>query len=127
MVPSATDGGDLCRADAGLEAESNGGAGLGFEDIPALGLAASLSGGLGLRVVGMDLHRELVVGKENLDQQRKLAADLCRRCLPASFRLNGPVSTIALRPGQPRLADQLCRFRSIRTTAADRSCPTRAR
>jgi hypothetical protein len=55
--------GELLQGNAGLEAERHGGSGSGLEDVPALGLAAGLADGLCLRIVGMDLDGELVVGK----------------------------------------------------------------
>jgi hypothetical protein len=64
-------GADIFGGDAGAESESDGGAGLGGEDIPTLGLAAGVAGGLGESVVGMDLHGELVVGKDEFDEERK--------------------------------------------------------
>ena len=41
--------------------------------IPALGLTPRLTYAAGLLVIGMNLHRELFMRKEELQQQRKVA------------------------------------------------------
>jgi hypothetical protein len=55
---------------ARLQSQIDACAGFGGEHIPALRLAAQLAGGLGECVIGMHLDGELVVRKEDLEQQR---------------------------------------------------------
>ena len=74
----------LNRADIGMAAGhahgSQGGPGtrLGMENQPAFVLAARQPLGLGLRVVRMDLHRQLLAGEQIFDQQigRRIAGSL---------------------------------------------------
>ena len=74
---------DLGDRDPGLEADSDLGAGLCGKSIPALGFASRLAVFLRHFVVGMHLNAELVVGKKNLDEQRRLGrrrASAKQRC-----------------------------------------------
>ena len=102
---------------AGFEAEGDGCAGVGFEDVPALGLAARLAERLGLGVVWMNLNGELVVWEEHFDEQGEFGDGSGRQESPSGVR--GQVMEVladqfncragrdgALWASEPRFADQ---------------------
>src|ERR1051326_4330465 len=61
----------LVTSRAWLQSQSNLRAGLGRQDVPALGFAAGLAEAPRTFIVGMNLHRELLPRKQELDEQRK--------------------------------------------------------
>ena len=72
---------------APLHASHDRRAGIGFEEVPGLGLAetAPLPRALSLRIVGVHLHRQPVRAVEQLDQERKACA-VTGRCVGAEKR-----------------------------------------
>ncbi len=107
------------HAAARLEPERHRRARPGVEHVPALRLAAGLSGLLGQRVIGVYLYGKLVVGKQYLHQQRVITCFIAMRseqCIGigrgklaerASLLIAGLDE--ALRTGEPGFTDRLGR------------------
>ena len=110
----------LTRRDAGLQSESDLGSGCSLGHIPALGFPPRLAYATGLLVIGMNLHRELLVWEQKLKQKWEAAvvagglADQVAAMLLTQLRetLAGewPVCHFAFVAGQPRLANLLLEF-----------------
>src|ERR1700757_4494085 len=103
------------KGSARLESERYRGTGVRVECLPALRLASRLAGLLSHCVIRVDLHRELLVREEDLDQQRIIAhfvavrakerLRICRGQLAQRAPLLITGLDEALRAGEPRFPD----------------------
>ena len=111
---------ELPHGDAGLQTERDLRSGLSVGDVPALSFAPRIAEPLRRGVVGVNLHREFFLGKQELHQQRKalrvargrthqVGAEFLAQVCQRSFRQR-PVRDHAVVAGQPGFSDALVEF-----------------
>ena len=99
----------LRTRDSRLQAQGDLRSRLGVRDVPALGLAAGLTGAVRRFVIGVNLHRKLFMGEEKLGQQREASgvvsgfpyqfpAILSTQLSQRFSLVKGPFATLLLSP-----------------------------
>ena len=132
MLPSFTAAAIDSSVVPSLQPQRNRRTRLRFQHIPALRLAAMQPDRLRLRVIRMDLHRQLRLRKQHLHQQRKLRQHTRRKQLirktplphrPSVRPASGPRLDHALRPPSAKPHPPAPEFPSPHTTASDLVLP----